>query len=708
MTTMLKAASYSILIGTYLYFSRRQFREAWKQYKKFSLSRYLGLLSYTYHPVNYHWFYKKETAGHITWKPFSVVDSLALEEAFTENDLTPDTLVPTDGGRYDVNILCRKRIPVYWNEPPSEVRRSSWFYKSLADGKLVPYQEYIAALLEDEFIATFETNDWHRKVNLPNGDVVVFQRPDIVSLIHSEEGSQDSWDTPQTLPKPRTVKRGTDDFEIEAGESPIIDHLLFVVHGIGSVCDLKFRSVEEVVDDFRSLSLKLLQTHYTSACQNKLVNRIEVLPINWHSKLHSTDTGIDEKLKNITLPSAPLLRDFINNTLSDVLLYKSPKYSQTIITAVGTELNRLYELFRKRNPTFRGSVSLGGHSLGSLILFDLLSNQKPPPEPENTFCDCNDELFEDTYGKRQSPINDRISSMMLQAGIQESPLQYPQLNFQPIALFALGSPISLFVTTKGLDKLGEDFALPTCPAFFNIFHPYDIVACRVESLINPELAKLKPVLIPHHKGGKRMHLQFKETMQKVKADLKEKWRKSLQTTLRTISQMRFGHHQVYNEDEEENDNDADEDFKSVGDGGDEPLTEEDGVVGMESIREMDVNFGVLNKGRRVDYALQEAPIESFNEYIFAMTLSSHLCYWESEDTMLLLLKEIYNSMGIVPDKILWEQEEKISRWQAEGKMSQNYIFARPSTSGTSELSFANSSSYLYMEPSMFMDILSRA
>lgn len=35
--------------------------------------------------------------------------------------------------------------------------------------------------------------------------------------------------------------------------------------------------------------------------------------------------------------------------------------------------------------------------------------------------------------------------------------------------------------------------------------------------------------------------------------------------------------------------------------------------------------GVLNKGNRVDYVLQEAPIESFNEYLFAV--GSHLCYW---------------------------------------------------------------------------------
>lgn len=38
-----------------------------------------------------------------------------------------------------------------------------------------------------------------------------------------------------------------------------------------------------------------------------------------------------------------------------------------------------------------------------------------------------------------------------------------------------------------------------------------------------------------------------------------------------------------------------------------------------------VKVGMLNGGRRIDYVLQEKPIESFNEYLFA--LQSHLCYW---------------------------------------------------------------------------------
>ena len=52
-----------------------------------------------------------------------------------------------------------------------------------------------------------------------------------------------------------------------------------------------------------------------------------------------------------------------------------PFYLQQIVQTVGDECNRLYRLFLSRNPHFRGSISVAGHSLGSLILFDLLSNQ---------------------------------------------------------------------------------------------------------------------------------------------------------------------------------------------------------------------------------------------------------------------------------------------------------------------------------------------
>lgn len=41
--------------------------------------------------------------------------------------------------------------------------------------------------------------------------------------------------------------------------------------------------------------------------------------------------------------------------------------------------------------------------------------------------------------------------------------------------------------------------------------------------------------------------------------------------------------------------------------------------------ETDLALGSINAGRRIDYVLQEAPLEIINEYLFAIT--SHVCYW---------------------------------------------------------------------------------
>lgn len=57
-------------------------------------------------------------------------------------------LIPTDGGRYDVDLYHRQRRAIYWEEPVSEVRRCSWFYKGEGERWYLPYDEMQANKLE--------------------------------------------------------------------------------------------------------------------------------------------------------------------------------------------------------------------------------------------------------------------------------------------------------------------------------------------------------------------------------------------------------------------------------------------------------------------------------------------------------------------------------------------------------------------------------
>jgi len=47
------------------------------------------------------------------------------------------------------------------------------------------------------------------------------------------------------------------------------------------------------VDDFRSVSLKLLHSHFGKPLDEHAISRVEFLPVQWHTALHGDATGVD-------------------------------------------------------------------------------------------------------------------------------------------------------------------------------------------------------------------------------------------------------------------------------------------------------------------------------------------------------------------------------------------------------------------------------
>uniref|UniRef100_A0AAY4C8R8 Uncharacterized protein n=1 Tax=Denticeps clupeoides TaxID=299321 RepID=A0AAY4C8R8_9TELE len=713
------------------------------------------MMPYTYNvyePVQPHWFYCKQVEAKSVWLPFSIFDSLQLEETFNSVQPDPENVVlNTDGGRYDVQLYDRMRTAVYWEEEPTEVRRCTWFYKGDSDSRFIPYSEEFSEKLEAEYKKAVSTNQWHRRLEFPSGETIVMHNPKVI-VQFQPSAMPDEWGTTQDgQTRPRVVKRGIDDeHDVPDGEMPQVDHLVFMVHGIGPVCDLRFRSMVECVDDFRAVSLKLLQSHYKKALDDHTISRVEFLPVQWHTALHGDATGVDRRIKKITLPSTGRLRHFTNETLLDVLFYNSPTYCQTIVDTVASEINRLYALFMQRNPDFRGAVSVSGHSLGARASIRESGNNvvsQPPVEPESKedgeeFSDLSallehlalseyQSIFElekidveslmmctvDDLKEMGIPLGPRkkfakfvkerankqvserflwpcfysfcctgicnntvwcrpstliTATLRLEQGrlvprfalcpflkcafhwyrkcfVLQVSVVYHTLDFEPVNFFALGSPIGMFLTVRGLESIEENYQLPTCKGFFNIYHPLDPVAYRIEPMIMPEL-DIAPVLIPHHKGRKRLHLELKESLSRMGSDLKQGFISSLKSAWQTLNEFARAHTSsaqlqaqlaiVANQIQEEEKKREDED-------------EENKMVECSEVQKEEdppVKIGMLNGGRRIDYVLQEKPIESFNEYLFA--LQSHLCYWESEDTALLILKEIYKTMGIYPEQMV--------------------------------------------------------
>ncbi|XP_010777901.1 SEC23-interacting protein-like isoform X2 [Notothenia coriiceps] len=169
-------------------------------------------------------------------------------------------------------------------------------------------------------------------------------------------------------------------------------------------------------------------------------------------------------------------------------------------------------------------------------------------------------------------------------------------------------------------------------------------------MILPDM-DFKPVLVPHHKGRKRLHLELKESLTRMGSDLKHGFISSLRTAWQTLNDFARAHtssaqlqaelamvaNQIEQQELQAREGEGEAEEHKISESPEPPREE-----GPQ------VKVGMLNGGNRIDYVLQEKPIESFNEYLFA--LQSHLCYWTSEDTALLILKEIYKTMGVHPEQ----------------------------------------------------------
>ncbi|XP_036791893.1 phospholipase DDHD2 isoform X1 [Oncorhynchus mykiss] len=735
-----------------------------------------------YQPVQPHWFYCRRVDSKDVWLPFSREDSERLEQALSTAG-EEEVVVAVEGERYDVRVRERQRYAVYWEQGPSEVRRCTWFYKGDKDTRYMPYPEEFSTNLEEAYMIAVTLDEWKRKLDFPSGETVILHNPKLI-MQYQPISLQDEWvSSPSEQTRPRTVKRGVDNItaEIPDGEPETIDHLVFMVHGIGPACDIRFRSIIQCVNDFRSASLSLLGSHYRRGQEEGRVGRVEFLPVNWHSALHGDATGVDEDIQRITLPSISRLRHFTNDTLLDLFFYNSPTYCQTIVDTVASEVNKLHSLFKHRHPEFTGAVSVVGHSLGSLILFDLLTNQKTGSgeadrdegrnrDPCPLTCDALEQalckmglqehlatlqsvdldldslaMCDETdltelgipLGPRKKILSfirkrhflqeGRQGTVLLAPGLQALPdpsedspsptvsfgnqsseasarrqqflraqsitsavdyeyfdvgigqtnggiakgqvsINYPQLAFHPQTFFAFGSPIGMFLTVRGLKRIDPNYTFPTCKNFYNIYHPFDPVAYRIEPMIVSE-SDLEPMLIPHHKGRKRMHLELKESLTRMSTDLKNNVLGSFRTAWQSLVRMPVAALPPVEDGETTAERSLQETetpaaacaavrekskadlwtkilewpkalhlhyFQGVHEEVESPGSAED--------KGRQVKVGMLNGGRRIDYVLQEAPIESFNEYLFA--IQSHLCYWESEDTALLLLKEIYDKLGV--------------------------------------------------------------
>lgn len=321
-----------------------------------------------------------------------------------------------------------------------------------------------------------------------------------------------------------------------------ITHLVFVIHGIGQKMDTGaiVKSCSELRD-----RVDLVKSKLYPDLENKENERAEFLPVQWRSSLKldgdTVETLTPQKLRGI--------RTMLNASAMDVLYYTSPLYRKEITRSLETELNRLYLMFCERHPYFEpngGKVSIIAHSLGAVITYDIITGWSPIQLYDQFVSSVIEQEKEDAAGSQEmlgelDKAKNRISeleSLLMSVHEKQHNITKP-LNFKVENLFCLGSPLGVFLALRGIRPQGKgslDHIIPdgACKRLFNVYHPADPVAYRLEPLILKHYSTVKPLVIhsfessdktPYTKMEARAYAAFQgstELLDNDKMDMSDK------------------------------------------------------------------------------------------------------------------------------------------------------------------------------------------
>lgn len=492
------------------------------------------------------WFHRRSDVDK--WINFNGRDSLILEAKYRavfgipmddqmtvellEHGFTSRQSVVVMDGLYKVNDDLTKVEAIYWKGDSCEIRRGTWFSQDWQ-----PLEPHVADTIEAHHLQYF------RGQTIPEG-LTVFSakeasnKPQLTEL--QLEGMEIRWSSVIDISlsfkrgailryigwgKSQALRRG---FHKEAewiDGPPEISHLILVVHGIGQKGYENL--IAENAQQVRDAVLSAIERCYPDD-----KTRPMFLPVEWRSAL-KLDDGITDV---ITLPKMSSMRNALNSTAMDIMYYQSPLYRKEIVGGVVRQLNRVYSLFSENNPNFCGPVSIFAHSLGSVITYDILLHWSPfllydtyvTHAMDTHLEECTDpdnisvlKAFQEARDLLYQKIDGGINKMLQHSD--------EQLMFKVKYLFAVGSPLAVFLVMRGATYADLLPSKMNVERLFNIFHPYDPVAYRLEPLFTPEYRYIRPIKLftsndlrarnPYEELPLEIHKSY---LKKVKNDNKSK------------------------------------------------------------------------------------------------------------------------------------------------------------------------------------------
>ncbi|XP_046382398.1 phospholipase DDHD1-like [Ischnura elegans] len=404
------------------------------------------------------------------------------------------------GGMYEVDLESWKCGSIYWPGEECPIMRGTWFY----DGTWQPLETPYCNTLEAEHLNLFygdkllDSSSDDPSRGSKSGALHTKSFPEFHVEWHtSREVYLYSEATSSKLVRSVTQKLGfqkTTGYRLYRGykvpasltDRPVdVTHLVFVIHGIGQKMDTG--NIIRNTTAFRECVSWLKQKYFPSSSNL----RIEFFPVEWRSSLK-----LDGDIVEAITPHKILgLRQILNESAMDVMYYTSPLYGAEVRKGLLDELNRLYSMFSRHNENFEknnGKVSVLAHSLGCVILYDIVTG----------WPQLDDIIEPSRPPSALSPVEEINSSKEAGSPAEKNSPQFGKssLLFEIDNFFCLGSPLAVFLALRWKyprDSSCQPEIIPPslCHRLFNIYHPSDPVAYRMEPLLIRGYERIAPLQI---------------------------------------------------------------------------------------------------------------------------------------------------------------------------------------------------------------------
>ncbi|WWC91359.1 uncharacterized protein L201_006302 [Kwoniella dendrophila CBS 6074] len=276
--------------------------------------------------------------------------------------------------------------------------------------------------------------------------------------------------------------------DAEEDDAPCTD-LILVIHGIGQQLATQYEAYNFVYAGNQLRQVLRKQSANPALASIIRDRRCQILPVQWRTSIDLDDEkteedkehGMDNRftISDITMnKSIPYVRELTNAVLLDIPLYMS-HHRQKMIEAVCLQANKLYRLWIARNPEFEkhGRIHIIGHSLGSALAAQILSNQ-PTKMP--------------TLSQLPKQVITQTRDRFL---------------FNTSNLFLCGSPLGIFLhleqaqlmprkgrdrtmhspQDEALDRAGK-YGCLAIDSLYNIFYYTDPVAYQLNAAVDVKLA----------------------------------------------------------------------------------------------------------------------------------------------------------------------------------------------------------------------------